>query len=285
MNISEKVFLVAFAFLTACSSNEKPVNKQLVAQIDGHSLFVSDIQEEFKSRNPEQLDSVKFYKAYTERWLKHHLLVKLVEQELTQTELNVSKELEEYRQELIIHKFNEKNVLLLAESNLTEVELQRYYNKNQSLFVLDEPIAKAIYLIFPKETVLSQRFKHLIFSDNENDIATNEDFIFKTAKKYDNFNNRWVYLENLLRFNNEKNSYNVDKILNNKVIEFYSGTDLHFIAIKHLIEKGKVAPFEFVEPQIRSMIINRKKIDFLREIKDSLYQDALKYNKFSVFNK
>jgi hypothetical protein len=28
----------------------------------------------------------------------------------------------------------------------------------------------------------------------------------------------------------------------------------------------------------------KEKIDFLREIKDSLYLDALKYNKFKVFN-
>ena len=68
------------------------------------------------------------------------------------------------------------------------------------------------------------------------------------------------------------------------MIEFQKDSELHIIYIKSYKLEGEQAPVEFVKPRISSLIANEKKLDFLRQFKDSLYNAALKYNKFRVFN-
>jgi hypothetical protein len=127
-------------------------------------------------------------------------------------------------------------------------------------------------------------FKNMLKSTNDEHVSEAENFIYSFATKYDDFNNHWLYFESFLQSIN----YTVDNyegfIRRSDFIEFSTESNIHLIAIKAFHLTGENAPIEFVSPRIRSMIINNKKLDFLREIKDSLYNNALKYNKFRVFN-
>src|SRR5690606_31734941 len=103
------------------------------------------------------------------------------------------------------------------------------------------------------------------------EIERFEDYVFRYAKKYDDFENQWIYLDNLL--NSIKYSVEDlnDLLEKEKIISKKNGTKLHIIAITDYHLPGDKAPLDFVEPQIRGTIINNKKIEFFREIKDSLY--------------
>ena len=42
--------------------------------------------------------------------------------------------------------------------------------------------------------------------------------------------------------------------------------------------------FDFAKAQIREILMNQKKMNFLKEVKDELYQDALKEKEIEYFN-
>jgi hypothetical protein len=46
--------------------------------------------------------------------------------------------------------------------------------------------------------------------------------------------------------------------------------------IKEFLPKGDVAPFEYASPQIIEMLINLRKVDFLKEFEEELYNDAVR---------
>jgi len=279
------ILLLIVLFAAACSHNQRPLNRQVVAQAAGKTLHISDVQKDFENRNSENLDSVEFFNSYIERWIKQQLLLQMIEKEYKPSELDVKKELENYRQELIIEKYREKKLTQIVTETITDREILNYFNQNQTKFILGYPIVKVHYIIFKKGVSVPLKLKNKFSDRNILESPDLEDFIFQNAKKVDNFNNNWVYLDNLIQNANHK-TVDLNKYLEkNNYFEFTVNGEVHFIGIKEYITAGKLAPYEFVAPQIRSMILNKKKLDFLREIKDSLYKDGLKYNKFSVFNK
>lgn len=270
--------------LLSCSKPNTNVNNPIVAQVENKVLYQSQLSKIIPKNINDLEDSIRFVNDYINKWIKQQLLVSEAEKNLTNDELNVSQELEDYRQELIIHKFKEKKFEELNVSEVSDSEIEKYYKKNLRLFILEYPIVQVNYVIFPVEIELPATFKHQLVSSNEADLIECEDYIFKFAKKYDDFNNEWIYFQQFKDLG-KLNIIDDEKFLRtNNLLEFKDETQLHLIYIKAYLPTGDEAPIEFVKTKISGLIINQKKLDFLREFKDSLYNNALKYNNFRVFN-
>ena len=51
-----------------------------------------------------------------------------------------------------------------------------------------------------------------------------------------------------------------------------------FYMLKNILSKGSVSPLEMVSNQIHSIIINKRKINFLKNVEMDLYKNALAKN-------
>ncbi|MFA9389080.1 MAG: hypothetical protein ACERKD_04705 [Prolixibacteraceae bacterium] len=275
------VWLLLFA---SCAQPRHKVNEVIIAQVGNKTLLKSQLIKVIPSNFSEKNDSIEFVKEYTNKWIKQQLLVEEAEKSLSNDELNIAQELEDYRQQLIIHKFKNKKFDQRAESNLADAEIQNYYENNSRLFVLDYPIVQVNYVVFPIEIDLPARFRNLLSSTKEADIIECEDIIFKFATKYDDFNNEWIYFQQFKELGKLNITNDEVFLKKNQIIEFQTENELHIIYVKAFMLPGEQAPLDFVKIRISSLISNQKKIDFLRLFKDSLYNAALKYNKFRVFN-
>ena len=58
----------------------------------------------------------------------------------------------------------------------------------------------------------------------------------------------------------------------------------YFLNISDYQLKGEQMPFDFAKAQIKEILMNQKKMNFLKEVKDELYQDALKEKEIEYFN-
>lgn len=270
--------------LISCTSPNINEESGSIAEVGNHVLSRTQLEKVIPGNIITKEDSTAFARDYINKWIKQQLLVLEAEKNLSNDELNVSDELEDYRQELIIHKFKEKQFALRNNQQVSDTEIENYYQQHLNLFVVDYPIAQVNYIIFPSEVELPRNFRKQLVSKRENDRVACEDFIFKFAKKYDDFNNQWMYLQQFID-NGDLNVSDIEKFLKkNELIEFNKDGELHIIYVKAYKLPGEQAPIEFVKPRINSLILNRKKLDFLRLFKDSLYNAALKYDNFRVIN-
>ena len=58
----------------------------------------------------------------------------------------------------------------------------------------------------------------------------------------------------------------------------------YFICIRNFRLNGEVAPVDYVETKIKNLLLNQKKIKFLKQIEKDIYQEGLASNKFKIFN-
>jgi hypothetical protein len=46
---------------------------------------------------------------------------------------------------------------------------------------------------------------------------------------------------------------------------------------------GTVAPLPYVEQKIRSIILNKRKVQFIRDLENNIYKDALNKGSFTIY--
>ncbi|HPR32548.1 MAG TPA: hypothetical protein PLK12_10645 [Prolixibacteraceae bacterium] len=269
--------------LFSCHQELPEQTDKVVARVFNRTLTLSELASELPS-NSTGKDSSVYAREYIEKWIKQQLLVAEAEKRLTPEELRIEREIEKYRQELIIYKYKNKRFNEIISRTIPEKEILDFYHKNLELYQLNEAIVRVNYIIFPRELQIPESILTSLKRNQEKDVAVYEDFVFRFAKKYDNFDNQWIYFNYLL----QQIKHSIDQpelfLKKNNMIDLIRQEERHIIVINDYYVSGEHAPVGFVRSQIKGTIINREKLDFLREIKDSLYDDALKYNKFRVFN-
>ncbi|MDA8956416.1 hypothetical protein N9H19_02215, partial [Flavobacteriales bacterium] len=66
--------------------------------------------------------------------------------------------------------------------------------------------------------------------------------------------------------------------INKNYFEFKDENFYYFVYIKKKKRIGEISPIELEKKQIRTILINRRKLDFLRNMENQLYKEALSKN-------
>lgn len=266
-----------------CQDSQHEDDNNIIASVHGKNLKTGDLKAIMPIYPLTEEDSAEFVVSYIKQWIKQQLLVEEAKKVLSPEEQDISSELEQYEQQLLIHKYKNKKINSIDYAVITDDSIVSYYEANIEKFLLKFPIVKVKYIVFPPEMEISPEINKALMSSESFSESVN-DYIYSYATKYDNFNNQWISFNNLF-LNTQHTPNNPLEILKqNRFISFESNNEKHIIIVEAYHLPGERSPLEFVKERIRNMLINNKKIDFLREIKDSLYNHALKYNNFKALN-
>ena len=99
-----------------------------------------------------------------------------------------------------------------------------------------------------------------------------EDYCYQFADDY-YIEDNWIYANNIINLFPE--SYSLRKLYNGINIEFIDNNYFYFFYVKNYINEGNISPLEMVRNQIQSTIINKRKINFLKNVEMDLYKNAL----------
>jgi len=73
-------------------------------------------------------------------------------------------------------------------------------------------------------------------------------------------------------------------IKNNKNIELQDSSYYYFLHIEDFLLPGDNAPFEYAQSTIKELLMNRRRMEFLRRIEDDLYNSALNKGQIQYYN-
>ncbi|MFH1936419.1 MAG: peptidyl-prolyl cis-trans isomerase, partial [Bacteroidota bacterium] len=91
--------IIFLLVLTACSYLHKNGDRP-VARVDDDYLFESDLTD-LVAPGTSATDSLNLTRNYIDGWIKKKILIHQAEKNLTEDQLNFSKELEDYRNSLV----------------------------------------------------------------------------------------------------------------------------------------------------------------------------------------
>ncbi|MCB8998928.1 MAG: hypothetical protein H6540_02510 [Bacteroidales bacterium] len=120
-------------------------------------------------------------------------------------------------------------------------------------------------------------------SEVSEDLDNLEKYCITYASNYLIKGEQWFRFTNLINAT-PLNVGDPSKYLNyNKNIETRDSSFYYFIHINDRVQEGQVAPLDLVKDDIRSVIINKRKIAFIEDLENSVYKDGRAKNKVEIY--
>ncbi|MBL7971952.1 MAG: hypothetical protein JNL03_10560 [Prolixibacteraceae bacterium] len=231
----------------------------------------------------DDTDSALWADDYIKKWVQRELLLLKAEQNLKAEMKDVSKELEEYRNSLIVFRYKDELVKQKMDTTVKDTDIQKYFNEHRESFILNRNIVKAIYIKVPVEVSSPENIKDLCATDDPEKQAKLNEYCMSYAKAYDRFNDQWVAADLVLK-NTPVDITNQERFLErNRFVESSDDIYYYIVCIRDYRLAGQVSPIEYVQNDIRNLILSKQKIEFLKQIEKDVYKEGLDNNKVKLF--
>lgn len=268
-------------FASACNTADNTVKPE-VAKVGEVSLYLSEI-EAIKVPYNNEIDSLNYIENYIENWVKSQLFLKKANEFLPSELKEIDKQIEDYRKSLLTFNYEQQLLSKNVNSKVSEDEINNYYKTYKNNFKLAETIIKPKYLVVESDIITLDSIKAWIKSNNAlaheqfenaaisfgNTYCTGEDwFSFETFKA--KLPNGLLKKGNLLS--------------ENKFVEYEEDGLTYLFRTIEFGKKGDIAPLEYKQQDIEKIIVNKRKIDYLKRIKDKIYNDAINKNEFEIYD-
>ena len=272
------ILLFLSFWLGGCNLLNPEKETIVLAKIGDKSLFLSEIQPSIPE-NFEGADSALFVKEQVKKWVEQTLLLQMAELNLSESEKNIEKEIEDYRKSLLIYAYEKAFIAQKLDTLISDNEVANYYEGNLQNFELKDYVVKVLYTKLEKNAPQISYLRTMINNTEEQEVRYQlEDYCRQFATNYMLEDQVWLYFQDLLKEIPIK-TYNIDAFLkNNKVVEIEDEQYLYFLVIKDYRLKDSVSPLELEKSRIKSIILNKRKLELTKSMRKDLYQDALNKN-------
>jgi hypothetical protein len=276
------IVLAGLMSITACTTLENRNREKPLARVYEKNLYPSDIQDIFPE-NISHSDSIILLQNFVDKWVKKQLILQKAELNLTDEQKDVRQQIDEYRSSLLIYKYEQNLIAQKLDTMISQEEVQAYFDENPSNFSLDDHIIKCLFIKLPINAPELYRVRQLYRSEREEDIQQLETYCYQYAVKYDYFNEDWVPFENITR-ELPSEVRNPERYLRyNRYIEQQDSLYRYLVNIREYQLAGTVAPLPYVEGRIKTIILNKRKVAFIRDLENNIYMDALNKGDFTVY--
>ena len=267
--------------LNGCSYFGYKADDPYVAKVYDKVYLLKDL----KSQLPVGMtkpDSMARVNDILTRWVKKELLLKMAEENLDENQRDLSRELEEYRNSMLIHRYQQQLLNQKLDTVLTPSDIRNYYDNNPEKFTLGSTIVKAVYVEIPKTTAKTDQIRKWMTENSTRSMSELESYSFQYASKYDHFNNDWVDFGTILGHIPGIRDEPEQMLRRSKFQQFSDLNNFYFILVNDYILAGEKAPFDFVKDRIESLILNTRKMEFLQDLEKNIYEKGKRENRYTI---
>ena len=273
--------LCAVVILSGCSYFRNSKDEVYVARLDDKTYLLKDLRSQLPAGMTKP-DSLARVNDILTRWVKKELLLKMAIENLDESQKDLSKEIEEYSNAILIHRYQQQLLSQKLDTVLTDQDIRRYYELNPEKFTLDYNIVKAVYVEIPKNVAKTDQIRRWMTENSTRSMSELESYSFQYASKYDHFNNGWVDFNNILARIPGGKEDPEQMLRRSKFLQFSDLNNFYFVLINDYILAGEKAPYDFVKDRIESLILNSRKMEFLQDLEKNIYEKGRRENRFTI---
>ena len=255
---------------------------EIVAVAGSEKLYRSDLDRILPKGMPIE-DSTRLAMQYITTWASDIVYVTIAEEQLSKSEKDVTKELEDYRKSLLKYRYEQLYVNERLDTAVTDDQVREYFEAHSDKYVLQRPVVKARFLAIFSDSPAKEQIRKRMSSDDVNVLVEADSLAFSAAHKYTGWNDGWVDVVVLSR------EFGLDytEVLAKKKgdwVEIEGEDGISRIAyISDMVKEGELAPIEYAAQSIRDMIISARKQKLIMTLEQDLLKDARDNGKFVIY--
>jgi hypothetical protein len=265
-----------FIFLIITSScNKKNANKNegAIAKAYNEFLYPTDIKG-LLSISLSAADSERVMKSYIDNWIKNKVLAHKAEENLSDEEKNVQQQLDEYRNSLLVYKYQMKLVAERLDTNITDDQLRAYYEKNKNNFELKKNLVQLTFVKMDEASPMLNQIEKLFRSSRISDKEKLSELCSKHANNSFLDDEVWLDFNEVIKELPIKNYDQEHFLRNNKFLEIKEGNYIYLVNIKAYRIKNSISILEFEKDNIKNILLNERKINLLKEMELNVLKEA-----------
>lgn len=271
-----------FLILSGCNNRIQDDEDLPVARVFDKYLYSSQLNYVIP-QGLTDVDSLTWVKDYVDKWVRKELILNKAEDNLTEEEKDVERQIDDYRTSLLVFRYEQNLLHQKLDTLITKEEIEGYYKENTSNFILNNDLVKALFIKVPRKTPELWKLRKWYLSNNENDIKELDTYCYQHAEKYDYFNEDWIKFDLIREQMPKIYSTNEYLLKNRKSIETRDSTYAYFVRLYDYRLAGDVSPIEKVEGNIKSIVLNKRKIKYTNRLESEIYNDALNREDFNIY--
>jgi len=229
-------------------------------------------------------DSVVRVEAYVNSWIRKQLLLQEAARKININEAEVERKILDYRYSLIAYEYQAFYIKQNLDTAIVASEIEKYYKENLDNFILKQNIVRATFIKVPKSAPRTNKIKDLIFSKKEKDQEELKSYCLSFSTAYHLVDSTWMVFDELVK--NSPLAEIPNKIQFLKANPYYETSDdtyLYFLRVMEYRISDNISPLEFVRDDIRTIILNKRKVALARQLEDDVYKSALSDREFEIF--
>lgn len=276
------VGFLAMLLCVSCSRTYDHKGKTPLVELNGSFLYQEDLQRALPTSLTTD-DSLLFAERYIRAWVEDMLLYQKAKNNiLNSAEIDVL--VENYRKALIVHAYQQALIHQRLSGEISEEALEAYYKQNQAVFRAERPLIKGLFIKVPITAPQLNNVRRWYKSDSREAVENLEKYSLKNAVNYEYFYDKWVTASEVIDLMPLQVTDPETYLDTHRQIELKDTAFCYFLHVTDFRAAGEQEPYEFARLQVKNMVQNQKQVEFMKQVKDDLYQQAVKRDKIKVFS-
>jgi hypothetical protein len=275
-------YIILFFLFCSCNNYFKNQSNIDVARVEDEYLTQFQIESIFEN-STNSADSTVVLNNYINNWAANKLLIQRALLNLTEENQNRIQDLvDDYKSDILINSYIDAMVNENMNLEVSSFELDSLYDNYKETFKLTEELFKIRFIYISNLNPDIRLFKKKLRRFNIDDIKYLDSLSFQF--------NRFSLNDSVWRNKNEvfyqlPNLKKVNKYMLKKsnFIEIKDSLGLYLININDMLKINQYAPLEYVSETLKRMVINKRKLVFIDQLRKDITKDAIKNKNFEIY--
>lgn len=268
----------------SCNLSIKNSTDSALARVNQTILNKEDVSETLFDGLTKE-DSIVQMQRIINDWATQQLLIEGAKINLDDSQQqNFESLVEQYKNDLYTSAYLEALVKQNLDTLVTPEELSKVYDQNKELFVLKEDLIRLRYINHDEKLSnaddIKRRFKRYNLEDQIvldtlsiqfNSFFLNDSVWIKTDQVFDKVRPLQIGFNSLL-------------LKKPNFIQLKDSLGLYLMQINDVLTSGNQAPMAYVLPTLKQIIINKRKLKLVNQLKNEIVNDAIKNEKFEIYD-
>lgn len=248
-----------------------------LVELDGNFLYQEDlaaVQPVGQSKD----DSLLFAEHYIRNWAEDILMYEKAQNNIPDN-AEIEQLVKNYRKALIMHVYQQSLIQEKLAEEITEADLQTYYDTNKDVFKAEVPLMKGLFIKVPLTSPGIGRVRQWYKDERQSAVEHLEKYSLQNAVKYEYFYDKWIPASEILSLMPLREEKVDAYFAKNRHVELKDTAYWYFLNVSDYIPTGGQEPYEAARSAVSEMVVNRKQVEFLNQVKGDLYKEAVEDGK------
>ena len=283
--LRQTLFTVALSCcLFSCDFFKEAEEGIPVARVGENYLYKKDISD-LIAEGMSKEDSAQIVNGFIYRWATQQLLLEGAQRNLPETtQTDYNKLVDQYRNDLYTKAYLQALVKKSIDTLVSDEDAKRVYEANQETFKLNEELVKFRYITIAQNAInedeIKERFKRF-----EADDKRYLDSIAVQFNSYSLNDSVWVQASQITEKISVLNSENKKELLKkSNYVQLKDSLHLYLMQINDVLSQNDLAPLEYVRPTVKQIVINKRKLELIKQLEKDITKDAIKNKQFEIYD-